>query len=72
MDLTVELTCLYMLLWNEKFYKMFVILGLKMDFFRRYVDDSVQITGALEQGYEYYPNSKINHKAVSKYDHIPG
>ena len=72
MDLTVELASCYMLLWDEKLKKICKKLGINLDLFKRYVDDSIQITGGLTTGWEYCNTSKqLIHKENGMYDNLP-
>ena len=72
MDLTVELASIYMLLWDEKFKKKCSKLGLQLDLFKRYVDDSLQVAGGIVTGWEYCKDSdRLVYKTVGVYDELP-
>ena len=72
MDLTVELASLYMLLWDEKFRFKCDKLGIDLDLYTRYVDDSLQITGEIEKGWKYCSNrKKMVNDGIGPFDDLP-
>ena len=58
LDLTVELASVYMSLWDESFIKKCKSLGIKLDVYCRYVDDTIVVCGAIGEGWSY--NKKEN------------
>lgn len=56
LNLTVELASIYMLLWVEKFLEKCKTLGIKVDLYKRYVDDTVIVLPSINGG--WYFNSK--------------
>ena len=58
MDLTVELASIYMSIWDEKFKLRLLKLSLDLDLYKRYVDDSLQLGGAIDLGWEYCKTDK--------------
>ena len=72
MDLTVELASIYMSIWDEKFRLRLLKLGLDLDLYKRYVDDSLQIGGAIDIGWEYCrTKKKLVYKEEAEYDSLP-
>ena len=63
LDLTGEISSIYMLLWDEKFRQTVRKLGLKLDLYARYVDDIVIICQSVTPGWYYDARSR-----VMKYD----
>ena len=72
MDLTVELAALYMLVWDRKFLNLTRKLGLELDMYKHYVDDSGQSGGAIYVGWEFNKESgKMIYKDGAMYDGLP-
>ena len=59
LDLTGEVTRLYMLQWDEKFIKLLKILGIKCKLFRRYVDDMFVSLKAINPGWYFDVKDKV-------------
>ena len=59
MDLTVELASIYMSLWDKQFLSLCKKLGLKIDLYKRYVDDILFILDSLSYGWKFDKKRKI-------------
>ena len=58
MDLTVELASIYMSLWDQHFLSLCKKLGLKIDLYKRYVDDILVILDSLSIGWKFDKRKK--------------
>ena len=59
LDLTTEISSVYMSLWDEEFIKLWKHLGIQVDLYRRYIDDILMIMGEINPGWYFNTKKKI-------------
>ena len=72
LDLTVELASIYMSLWDESFNKKCKALGIKLDVYCRYVDDTIVVCGAIGEGWYFDKNDNaLKYSSSHRYSQMP-